>query len=224
MLATIDTVIFDMDGVIFDSEKIYYDAFWVAADIHEVEADEDFVRGFEGKTTETCQLMLQNFLDNDFEKTRLFLRDWGEARQNILAEHGLEFKDGFLTLFEAVKASGRTVGLVTSSNYDDMRENFERDDAALLDEFDNIITIEDVKHPKPHPQPYQMMIRQLGKTPEQCVVIEDSISGISSAIAAGANTIMLNDYITPPPELADKLVLQASHHDEILEFLQNNRL
>lgn len=222
MFQDIKAIIFDMDGVIFDSEKVYYDAFFKAADVHEVEATHEFVMDFSGKTTEACQLILQNFFNNDFEKTRHFFRSWGEARLDILAERGLDFKEGFLTLFDAIKTSGRDIGLVTSANYSDMRENFSRNDLSLLDDFKHIITIEDVKHPKPHPQPYQMMMRQLNHQPQDCVVIEDSISGISAALAADAQTIMINEHMNPPVDLADKLLYKASHHDGILNFLQYN--
>ncbi len=224
MTTTINAVIFDMDGVIFDSEKVYYDAFFLAADKHEIEADDAFVHGFVGKPASDCQQMLQAFFNNDFAKTRRFFRDWGEARWHILSEHGLDFKDGFIALFEAVKASGHPIGLVTSANYLDMRENFERNNVELLNDFQHIITIDDVKHPKPHPQPYNMMMRQLGQQPEQCVVIEDSFPGATAAVAAGANTILINAYQTPPPALAEKLWYHTDHHDNIRDFLQANGL
>lgn len=224
MPATINAVIFDMDGVIFDSEKVYYDAFYVAADQHEVEVEDDFVHGFVGKTTQTCQLILQTFFNDDFEKTRRFFRDWGEARLQILSEHGLDFKAGFLPLFDEIKASDCQIGLVTSANYTDLRENFERNDASLLDDFAHIITIEDVRYPKPNPQPYNMMIRHLRQQPENCVVIEDSIPGASAAVAAEANTIMINEHQTPSPELAEKLWYHTDHHDNIRNFLQVNGL
>lgn len=224
MLNAINAVIFDMDGVIFDSEKVYYDAFFMAADQLEVEADHDFVLSFSGKSSPDCQLMLQQFFDGDTEKTRRFFQHWGLARLDILSEHGLDFKEGFLTLFDAIKASGRPIGLVTSAYYADMRENFERNDAALLDDFTHIITIEDVKFPKPDPQPYRMMMRHLSQAPENCIVIEDSISGISAALSAGARTIMINDAIEPPQDLAEQLLFKAGHHDNILAFLQDNGL
>lgn len=224
MLKTINAVIFDMDGVIFDSEKVYYDAFFMAADKNEVEATSEFVYGFAGKTSEACQLILQNYFNNDFEKTHRFFKDWGEARLTILSEQGLDFKEGFLTLFDAVKQSGRDVGLVTSANRFDMEDNFHRNNSNLLDDFTHIITIEDVKFPKPDPQPYRKMMRQLNQDPQQCIVIEDSLSGVNAAIAADANTIMINGYLTPPPEIANRLLLRTDHHDNILAFLQNNGL
>ncbi len=222
MPADCKAVIFDMDGVIFDSEKVYYDAFYRVADLHEIEVSDDFVQDFAGKTTEACLLILQNFLDNDLEKTQRFFRDWGAARLEILAEEGLSFKDGFLTLFDAVKQSGRDIGLVTSANYLDVRDNFERNNIDLLDDFTHVITIEDVRYPKPDPQPYRMMMRHLGHEPDQCLVVEDSVTGVSAAVAAGAKTIMVNAHTTPPPELEKQLLYRASHHDDVMTFLQNN--
>lgn len=224
MLTTIKAIIFDMDGVIFDSEKLYYDAFYAAADINEIEVDEELVLSFSGKTTETCLLMLQNFFNNDIDKTQRFCEDWGRARMEMLAEQGLPFKDGFIALFDAIKQSGRDIGLVTSANYVDMRENFERNHIDLLDDFTHIITLDDVKYPKPHPQPYNMMMRQLGRKPSECVVIEDSITGVTAAVEAGASTIMINEHTTPPLELANQLLYRAEHHDDILTFLQSKGL
>lgn len=224
MLDTINAVIFDMDGVIFDSEKVYYDAFFMAADENEVEASSAFVNAFAGKTTEACQLILQNHFNNDFEKTQRFFKDWGQARLDILAERGLDFKNGFLNLFDAVKQSGRDIGLVTSANRDDMEENFRRNNSRLLDDFTHIITIEDVKFPKPDPQPYRMMMRHLNQLPAHCIVIEDSVAGVYAATAAAANTIMINSAIAPPADIAEQLLLHTDHHDNILAFLRENGL
>ncbi len=220
----INAIIFDMDGIIFDSEKTYFDAFFVAAEKHGIEADGTFVHQFAGQSLPTCQLMLQNFFNQDLAKTEQFFYDWGVARHGILAERGLPFKSGFLNLFNTIKATGLPIGLVTSSNRNDMEDNFKRNDSQLLDEFTHIVTLDDVEHPKPHPQPYQKMIVALNHAPEQCVVIEDSSSGASAAVNAGAKTIMLADYRQPDTELKEKLFYIANHHDNILSFLRENGL
>lgn len=217
-------IIFDMDGVIFDSEKLYFDAFFVAADRHEIEVNDEFVHQFEGKSAPTCILILQNFFQHDYEKTERFLQDWGQAREQLLAERGLEFKEGFLALFDSVKASGRPIGLVTSSNREDMEDNFNRSEPGLLDDFTHVITIDDVKYPKPNPQPYNMMIRRLERQPHECVVIEDSIPGVTAATDAGTQTIMISAHAQPDPTLSSKLWHRSHHHDNIRAFLQENGL
>ncbi len=222
MLDQINAVIFDMDGVVFDSEQVYYEAFFNATDELELEVSSDFVMDLAGKSATDCLQILQDFFDNDAEKTQLFFRHWEQARLDILAEHGLNFKEGFLELFEAIKQSGRAIGLVTSAYFEDVRDNFERNDAIQPDDFTHVITLEDVRYPKPDPQPYRMMMRHLGYEPENCLVIEDSLVGVTAALESGVNVIMINEHIDPPTEIAEKLCYKTSHHDNILNFLVDN--
>jgi|GEM_PF-2452048 len=222
MNKTEKAIIFDMDGIIFDSEKVYYDAFFIAADTYEIDVNDAFVHQFAGKSAPVCQNILLDFFGGDYEKTRRFLRDWLNARIDILSEHGLDYKPGFLELFEWVQQLDCPIGLVTSSNRDDLEENFKRNDVVQIDDFDAIITIDDVKYPKPHPQPYQHMIRRLEQAPENCIVIEDSISGVTSAVKAGTKTIMLAEHVQPNQELANQLFYLTDHHDNIRPFLRNH--
>jgi beta-phosphoglucomutase-like phosphatase (HAD superfamily) len=46
-----------------------------------------------------------------------------------------------------------------------------------------------VTHSKPHPEPYLVAARALGVDPAECVAIEDSVAGVTSAVAAGAATV-----------------------------------
>lgn len=48
-----------------------------------------------------------------------------------------------------------------------------------------IVAGEDVRHCKPHPEPYLLAMVTLGVTPGYCVAIEDSPTGLAAAIAAG---------------------------------------
>jgi HAD superfamily hydrolase (TIGR01509 family) len=59
----------------------------------------------------------------------------------------------------------------------------------LEDIFQVVVTADDVIHGKPHPEPYTRTIRDLKLKPSECVVIEDSINGVTSAKAAGAKCI-----------------------------------
>lgn len=55
----------------------------------------------------------------------------------------------------------------------------------ILDEFDCIITADDVKNSKPHKEPYKKTLKQLKVKPEESIVIENAPLGIKSAKAAG---------------------------------------
>lgn len=49
----------------------------------------------------------------------------------------------------------------------------------------------DVSHPKPHPEPYLLAADRLGVDPVRCVAMEDSPAGVASAVAAGAQVIVM---------------------------------
>ena len=51
--------------------------------------------------------------------------------------------------------------------------------------FDTIITGSDVSQKKPSPEIYLTAMKKLGAEPGECIVIEDALSGIASAKAAG---------------------------------------
>ncbi|MDX3656696.1 HAD family phosphatase [Streptomyces sp. ID05-26A] len=59
-----------------------------------------------------------------------------------------------------------------------------------------IVTGDDVTHGKPAPDPYLLAARKLGLEPENCLVIEDSASGIRSAHAAGMTVLAIPNATT----------------------------
>lgn len=50
--------------------------------------------------------------------------------------------------------------------------------------FDFIATRDDVEHSKPNPEIYQLVAKELNVSPKECLVIEDSLTGVKAALAA----------------------------------------
>jgi len=67
---------------------------------------------------------------------------------------------------------------------------------GLANQFDVILTREDVECPKPDPEIYLQAARRLTLRPEQCLVIEDSPVGVQAALAAGMNCIAVTSPFT----------------------------
>ena len=61
---------------------------------------------------------------------------------------------------------------------------------------------------KPHPEPYLKAAEQLGFSPEQCIAFEDSISGITSAEAAGTIAIGIPNFV-PIPEQEGRILWES---------------
>ena len=57
--------------------------------------------------------------------------------------------------------------------------------------FDRIVTSEDITHSKPAPDCYLKAAARLGVSANDCVVFEDSINGLKSGLASGANVVGL---------------------------------
>jgi sugar-phosphatase len=54
---------------------------------------------------------------------------------------------------------------------------------------ESLITADDIRHGKPHPEPYQKAAARLGFAASDCVVVEDAPAGIQAGKAAGARVI-----------------------------------
>lgn len=214
-------IIFDMDGVIFDSEQIYYDACFMAAERNNLQFSDEFVKQFAGKTSEVCQHMLQSHLQDSALVEQLWC-DWGMARNEILNSRGVPLKTGVENLFAALAGSTVDLALVTSADRDTVYENFAISGSDIIDHFDHIITVDDVLHPKPHPEPYLLAASLLGLHPTECIVIEDSATGVSAALEAGANTIMINDLAGEDISVLEQLLFKVQSHTEIIDFLTNH--
>ncbi len=70
------------------------------------------------------------------------------------------------------------------------------DTLAIRDEFDAIVTVDDVARGKPAPDLYLLAMSRLGMPAERCVAIEDSVPGIEAALAAGVICVASTNPLT----------------------------
>jgi sugar-phosphatase len=90
---------------------------------------------------------------------------------------------GVVTFIESLQKFQIPVGVVTSSHYSRMLNMLQKFGIEKL--FTHFITANDVNKGKPHPEPYLKMSEKMNIANESCLVFEDAISGIQSAVAAG---------------------------------------
>jgi sugar-phosphatase len=80
------------------------------------------------------------------------------------------------------------------------------------------VTAGDIQRGKPHPECYLLAAQYLQKSPEQCIVFEDSISGVKAAVASGALCIGIG-----PSSMASPL-LQAGAYYVVPDFISMSLL
>lgn len=174
-------VLWDMDGTLIDTEP-----FWMAAEVELAQAwdapwTHDDAAAMVGSPMSVAAAALRargvGLADDE-------IRDFLNARVAAGVEERLPWQPGALALLEALRDAGVPQALVTSS-YRVLGEPF----ARRAGFFGAVVCGDDVTHAKPDPEPYLTAARLLGVDVEACVALEDSRSGVASALASGACTI-----------------------------------
>ncbi|RCW34534.1 HAD family phosphatase [Marinilabilia salmonicolor] len=185
----INAVLFDMDGVLYDSMK-HHAATWIEAfksyninfPLEEAYLNEGSTGDFTIKKA-IKQLCHREATPEEIEgiyeeKTRLMhLRPKADKIPGMQA------------LMKKIRDAGRRIIVVTGSKQPILLERLQEDFGVHPDE---VVSGYDVKHGKPHPEPYLMGLSKAGVPADQAIVIENAPLGIESALAAGIHTIAIN--------------------------------
>jgi HAD superfamily hydrolase (TIGR01509 family) len=186
-------VLWDMDGTLVDTEP-----YWMAT---EVALAEEYGATW---TTEDAMHLVGNSLISSGhyirERTGMPLSA-EEIVERLLdgvvarVQHAVPWCPGARELLLALRAAGVPCGLVTMS--------YQRFVAPILEHlppetFRVVVTGDQVDQGKPHPEPYLTAAAALGLHPEDCIAIEDSDTGATSAAAAGCQVLVVPNHVAVP--------------------------
>lgn len=189
-IESIDAVIFDMDGTLVHTEPIHRLA-WLSvieSDGHSV-TPEEYAQWFTGVTNRDICRGLLGLAEDAIEATIAAVdnRFW-EIAQN----GGIAPLMGVHELLEATAHIPRAVA--TNAEFDPAIRTLSS--AGLLDHFETIVTVNDVRLGKPAPDIYLEAAGRLGISPANCLVFEDSRPGLAAAVAAGMRCVAItSDHI-----------------------------
>jgi len=186
-------VLFDMDGVLVDSERYIAKAAIMMFKELGVNAKPEDFQPFVG-TGENRYLggVAEKYginVDLPQVKARTY-EIFGEiARKNLFPLPGTS---EFIT---RCRKNGLKMALATSADKIKMEINLS--EIGLPPEtFNSIITGEDVVNKKPFPDIYIKAAESLGLKPEECLVVEDAVSGIRSGKTAGCRCLAITTSFT----------------------------
>ncbi len=181
-----NALIFDLDGVVVDSMAVHNETwavdlagFGVELDPESIDAgmhgrhNSDVVRNFFGDA-----LSAEEIFRHGADKERLY-RELMAPRLEARVVGGV---GQFLARY-------RGVPMGIASNAEPANVDFVLDGAGIRDYFSAVLTGSQVAHPKPHPEIYLRTAELLGVHASDCIVFEDSDTGIQAARAAGARVV-----------------------------------
>ena len=193
--AGIAAVLWDMDGTLVDSEKVW-DVSLADLATHlggELSAGtrEDLVGAWLRRAVTSIRRDVG--LDPDDETAIADDSRWLLDRTMVLFAEGLPWLPGARDALARVRASGLPTALVTST-YREVTEIAL--DTIGREWFDVVVCGDEVSATKPDPAPYRRAAELLGVDAARCVAVEDSATGTTAAVAAGATVLVVPS--TPP--------------------------
>lgn len=203
-------IIFDMDGVIIDDENIHQEAWRILCKRKGISLKQsDFKNNINGKTSKDIltHLFKKELDAEEFEMTSL-------EKINItieLLKNRMEPTQGLHEILESIYEKKIPMAIATSSRNKFVA--FVLDQLNIRKYFKIIATAHDVKIGKPNPEIYLKTAERLQVNPRNCVVFEDSLSGIKSAKAAGMRVIGI--ATTHPREELNSADLAVKSFNEI---------
>ena len=199
-------VLFDMDGTLIDSEGL-----WLIAEQRTMAG---LGAGWGPRDQAACLGgPLERVVAYMLTRAGLGSGD-GPAVEAALLAHieglflsePLTWRPGALELLREARGLGIPAALVTASwrrLIDAVHSSMVREFGA--DPFDVIIGGDEVEESKPHPAPYLRAAERLGVPVGQCLAVEDSPTGITSAVASGAGVVAV-PHLAAPPQLPGVVV------------------
>jgi HAD superfamily hydrolase (TIGR01509 family) len=203
----IRAVVFDLDGVLLDSERLWDQARRAVAARHHGRWRDDATAAMQGMSSAEWSRYMHDALAVDITPERI--SDLVVADLLERYRHGLPLIPGAV---EAVRRIAAQWPLALASSANRVVIDTVLAVAGLSAEFRATVSSEEVPRGKPEPDVYLEAARRLGQPPAACAAVEDSASGIRSAIAAGIQVVAIpnRDYPPPPDVLASaQLVLDS---------------
>jgi HAD superfamily hydrolase (TIGR01509 family) len=207
-------VIFDLDGTLVQTEKLKAISYARAAielcprSLSEEEVIESF-KEVVGRSRKEVSLFLVERFDLEkaasarmkefgvttpwqaYAQVRLGIYEDMLVDPEVLRNHRWPHN---LELLRQVRAGHCRTGLATMSHCKQAKRVLEV--LGLEGEFDFVATRDDVENPKPHPEIYLLVARELGVPAGECLVIEDSPAGVEAAKGAGMGVLAVTTPFT----------------------------
>ncbi|SMG56494.1 HAD family hydrolase [Paraburkholderia susongensis] len=179
-----DAVLFDCDGVLVDSEPITNRVLTeMLGELGWHLSVEETMRIFVGKTVRDEAPLIE--ARTGFAITADWLKQF-RARRNAALDNELQAIDGAPA---AVRALHRTLDgrIAVASGADRVKVELQLAKAGILDCFaGRIYSGHETPRSKPFPDVYLAAAAGLGVDPKRCAVIEDTVTGATAGVAAGA--------------------------------------
>lgn len=175
----IRTVLFDLDGTILDSNELIHASFDYTLKQYNHSFTREEIMRFNGPP------LIESFSKIDSERAEMMVKTYIEHNHTIHNDYVKLFPQVIETI-ESLQDNDIKIGIVTAK----VRASVDLGLALTgLDRyFETIITVDDVTHPKPHPESVIKAMKELNGKPDSTLMVGDNYHDIQSGQNAGVKT------------------------------------
>ncbi len=209
-----------MDGLMLDTERLSLQAWKLATEELGVEMTEDIYHQIIGRNSQDTKSILKSLLNEECSVEEIYTSTWDHYHK-IISENPIPIKPGLIQLLDFLEEEEISKAVATSTKGELAERNLRSLD--LYERFSVVIGGDQVKRGKPSPEIFLQAAANLGVSPAECVVLEDSENGIRAAHAAGSFAIMIPDLIPPSDEIRKLAYRVFNSINEFLVFFKDGR-
>ncbi|MFW6365106.1 MAG: HAD family hydrolase [Spirochaetota bacterium] len=209
-----DTYLFDADGTLIDTTRLIIDCFRHTLPHFGIPLpDDDTIISHIGIPFETQLAFYTGPID-----ARMSHEIWRfyKDHQIEIYEENLSLFPGTMETLEMLKSQDRNLAVVTSRTRLTLDLYLKK--LGILDLFSFTVTPEDVRLPKPDPEPTLLALEKFSSNPQDALFVGDAVYDCTSARQAGVDFAYVNWSHTP----YEKFTYVTCRLDSMTDLLQSD--
>ena len=180
-------LIFDIDGTIADTMPIHLIAYQETAIEYGFEISSELFYSMSGIPALQTSVMLKAKFEKDFDP-----QEFADKKESHFLK-SIHLAGPISPVIKIIRENAGKLPMACGTGGTRFYAHLTLELAGVRDFFEHIVTAEDVKNHKPHPDTFLKAAELIGVSPEHCQVFEDSPLGLQAAESAG----MIATDITP---------------------------
>lgn len=185
-------IIFDLDGVIVSTDEQHYLGWQALADKLGIPFSREVNNRFRGVSRMACMDILEQIGGKHYsgEEKEAYAAWKNDYYRNLLGRMSSDDLDAEVkTTLDKLRARGLKLAIGSSSK----NAKFILNRIGLESFFDAVSDGTNISKSKPDPEVFLKAAEFLGLKPEECLVVEDAVSGIDAAHAGGMKAAAIGD-------------------------------
>lgn len=185
-------LLFDLDGTLIDSNGVWLEVDRTFLARRNAPYTQAYYEGVAHSILPNCAAFTKEYLHLE-ESCEEIIAEWMDLARG--AYEAVPLKSGVREYLDRCRAQGRRMAVFTACVPEHCQAALERH--GLVPYFERILYAQELGVDKKSPAVFRQAARELGVTPRECVLFDDSLSACKGAKAAGMTVVGVRDSLAP---------------------------